>query len=68
MEFSFAVTFASSDFKQMAKISSAILILRKGNSSAWTSSLDTQFNNWTTYYMDWMQTSPIAYQESIAAK
>ncbi|KAF7978761.1 hypothetical protein HWV62_25685 [Athelia sp. TMB] len=54
------------DFKQMAKISSAILILRQGKSAAWTSSLDTQFNNWTSYYMDWMQTSPIAYKESIA--
>ncbi|KAF7978766.1 hypothetical protein HWV62_44800 [Athelia sp. TMB] len=51
------------DLKQMTKITSAILILRGGNSPDWTTSLDTQMNNWTTHYIDWLTTSPIAYQE-----
>jgi len=51
------------DFKQMAKISSAILILRNGNSSDWTDALNSQMMNWTTSYIGWMTSSPIAYQE-----
>ncbi|KZP15847.1 chondroitin AC/alginate lyase [Athelia psychrophila] len=51
------------DLKAMAKITSAILILRGGNSPDWTIVLDTQMSNWTTHYVDWLTTSPIAYLE-----
>jgi len=51
------------DFKQMAKITSAILILRNGSSSDWTPELNDQMMNWTTSYVGWMTTSPIAYAE-----
>jgi hypothetical protein len=51
------------DFKQMAKIASAIMILREGNNTYWTETLNTQMMNWTTNYLEWMTTSPIAYQE-----
>lgn len=52
----------------MAMIASGVMILRKGNSSDWPSSLDTQMNNWTTQYITWMNTSPIAYLEATAPK
>jgi hypothetical protein len=51
------------DFKQMTKIASAIMILRNGSSPDWTSELNTQMNNWTTSYIEWVITSPIAYGE-----
>jgi len=51
------------DFKQMAKITSGILILRNGSSPDWTEELNTQMNNWTTNYINWMTSSPIAYGE-----
>lgn len=52
----------------MAKISSAILILRKGNSSAWTDTINAGMTNWTTNYIEWMETSPIAHGEWVALK
>ncbi|KZP15851.1 chondroitin AC/alginate lyase [Athelia psychrophila] len=48
------------DFKQMAKLTSAVLVLRQAKSPDWTDTLDTQMNNWTTNYLEWMTTSPIA--------
>jgi len=51
------------DFKQMAKITSAILILRKGSSPDWTDQLNSQMVNWTTSYIGWVTSSPIAYGE-----
>ncbi|KAF7978767.1 hypothetical protein HWV62_44802 [Athelia sp. TMB] len=51
------------DFHQMAKLVSGVLILRTGNSSAWTDSLDSQFRNWTTDYIGWVSTSPLAQEE-----
>jgi len=54
------------DFKKMAKITSAILILRNGKSPDWTCKLDDQMMNWTTSYIDWIMSSPIAYEESTA--
>jgi len=51
------------DFRQMAKLASGIMILRNGKSSDWTDSLNTQMMNWTTSYIGWMTTSPIAYGE-----
>jgi hypothetical protein len=54
------------DFRQMPKITSAILILRGGKSAEWTDELNTQMNNWTTSYLEWMTTSPIAHGEWVA--
>jgi len=54
------------DLKGMTKITSGILILRMGNSSAWTSDLDTQMKNWTTQYISWLQTNTLALQEAAA--
>ena len=52
----------------MTKITSGILILRAGNSSDWTSDLNAQMTNWTTQYISWLQTSPIALEEKAATK
>ena len=52
----------------MAKVTSAILILRKGNSTLWTSALDTQLISWTNEYITWLETAKIAVEESIAPK
>jgi len=52
----------------MAKIASAIMILREGNNTYWTETLNTQMMNWTTNYLEWMTTSPIAYQEWVFPK
>jgi len=54
------------DLKGMTKITSGILILRAGNSSEWTSDLDTKMNNWTTQYLNWLQTNTLALQEKAA--
>lgn len=52
----------------MAKLTSAILILRNGKSPDWTDQLNSQMNNWTTHYIGWLTTSPIAYLEWTATK
>lgn len=54
------------DLKCMAKIVSGILILRKGNSSDWTPDLDEKMNTWTQQYIMWLETAPLAIQESKA--
>lgn len=52
----------------MTKLTSAILILRNGKSPDWTDELNTQMLNWTTSYIGWMTSSPIAYGEWTADK
>ncbi|KAF7972126.1 hypothetical protein HWV62_18848 [Athelia sp. TMB] len=54
------------DLKGMAIISTAILVLREGNSTDWTSTLDSQMNAWLTQYVTWLQTNPIALAEAAA--
>src|SRR5262245_49083461 len=39
------------DLKTMARIATAVMILRKGNSPDWTKDMDTQLTNWTTSYL-----------------
>jgi len=58
----------NSDLKGMAKIASAILLLRKGGSTDWTSTLDTAFVAWCRQYITWLETSPIALEEASAEK
>ncbi|KIM71448.1 hypothetical protein PILCRDRAFT_830320 [Piloderma croceum F 1598] len=54
------------DLKGMVKVTTGILILRTANSPDWTSDFETQMNNWTTQYITWLQTSPIALEEAAA--
>lgn len=58
----------SSDLKAMAKVTTAVLILRKGKSTLWTSDLDNQLISWTNEYITWLETAKIAVEESIAPK
>ena len=46
----------------------SVMILRKGNSPDWTNDMDTQLTNWTTTYLNWMQTNPLGIGELAAAK
>ncbi|KAF8177692.1 chondroitin AC/alginate lyase [Pholiota molesta] len=55
------------DLKAMAKVTSAVLLLRKGGSTLWTSDLDNQLIVWTTQYVNWLETADIAVQEALAA-
>jgi hypothetical protein len=52
----------------MTKIVSGIIILRKTNSSAWPSDIDTGMNNWVTQYVTWLETAEIALEEKSALK
>ena len=52
----------------MAKVTSAILLLRKGGSKAWTKDLDDRMISWSNDYIEWMETADIAIEEANAAK
>lgn len=52
----------------MAKVTSAILLLRKGGSTVWTTDLDDQMISWSNDYIKWLETAHIAEEEAIAAK
>ena len=52
----------------MAKIASAILILRKGESPDWTPELDERMIAWSSEYINWLETSDLALAEGAAAK
>ncbi|KAF8064896.1 chondroitin AC/alginate lyase [Lyophyllum atratum] len=54
------------DLKGMAKIVSAIMILRKKNCTDWTPELDNQMNAWNTEYITWLETAPISLEEGRA--
>ncbi|KAF8152909.1 chondroitin AC/alginate lyase [Crassisporium funariophilum] len=54
------------DLKAMSKITSAILLLRKGKSAAWTSDLDNQMIAWSREYITWLETADIAVEEGLA--
>jgi len=58
----------SSDLKAFAKIASAILILRKGGSTAWTTDLDNQMIAWSKAYINWLETAKIAVEERVSTK
>ena len=57
-----------SDLKSMAKVTSAILLLRKGGSTAWTKDLDERMISWSNDYIKWMETADIAIEEASAPK
>ena len=52
----------------MAKITSAILLLRKGGSTAWTKDLDERMISWSNEYIEWMETADVAIEEATATK
>jgi hypothetical protein len=52
----------------MAKVTSAILLLRKGRSTAWTKDLDNRMISWSNEYIKWMETADIAIEEANADK
>ncbi|KXN81032.1 hypothetical protein AN958_06278 [Leucoagaricus sp. SymC.cos] len=55
------------DLKCMTKIVSGILILRKSNSTVWTSDLDNGMNSWVGEYVQWLETTEIAIEEALSA-
>lgn len=57
-----------SDLKAMAKVTSAILLLRMGGSTAWTKDLDESMISWSNDYIKWMETAEIAIEEANAPK
>ena len=52
----------------MAKITSAILLLRKKGSTAWTKDLDDRMISWSNDYIEWIETADIAIEEANAEK
>ena len=52
----------------MAKVTSAILLLRKGGSTAWTKDLDDRMISWSNDYIEWIETADIAIEEANAEK
>ena len=52
----------------MAKITSVIMFLRKGGSTAWTKDLDERIISWPNDYIKWMESADIAIEKANAAK
>jgi hypothetical protein len=56
------------DLKSMVKILSAVLVMREGNASGWTSEIDSGLVAWTTTYIGWLTTNALALKEAAATK
>ncbi|GJJ12616.1 hypothetical protein Clacol_006859 [Clathrus columnatus] len=54
------------DLHHMTKIVTSILILRLEKNTDWTEDLDNQLLKWSTEYIKWLETDPIAIGESQA--
>ncbi|KDQ49492.1 hypothetical protein JAAARDRAFT_165561 [Jaapia argillacea MUCL 33604] len=54
------------DLKCMVKVVNAVLILRDGKSSDWTTQLDTAFVTWGNKYIPWLETNVLAIAEEDA--
>ncbi|KAL1412219.1 hypothetical protein Q8F55_003230 [Vanrija albida] len=54
------------DFKPMAKIASAVILLREGNAEGWNSTFDGQLQDWVKEYVSWITTEKIALEEKDA--
>jgi len=52
----------------MAKVTTGILVLRKGKSTLWTTDLDNQMIAWTREYITWLETAEIAIEERDSTK
>ena len=55
------------DLKGIAKVATGVLILRRGNSTAW-SPVDNDFNEWCKKYLEWLENTDIAIEESFSDK
>ncbi|KAJ3848809.1 chondroitin AC/alginate lyase [Lentinula lateritia] len=47
------------DMRGLVKVMNAIMILKRSNSTDWTSELDQQMQSWMSHYLDWLQNSEI---------
>ena len=56
------------DLKCMVKVVNAVLVLRAGNASEWTETIDSGLVNWTTSYIGWLTTNQIALEEAASVK
>ncbi|KAI0265334.1 chondroitin AC/alginate lyase [Gloeopeniophorella convolvens] len=54
------------DLKCMAKVATAVLVLREGKAPEWNSTVDSGLVSWTNQYIQWLTTSPIALGEAAA--
>ncbi|KAG8714704.1 hypothetical protein FRC09_017342 [Ceratobasidium sp. 395] len=54
------------DLKGMAKITSGVLTLRKGQAAEWTQVLDDGLNAWVKQYITWLTTDKMALEEKAA--
>lgn len=54
------------DLKGMAKLTSGILTLRKGQAAEWTQTLDDGLNAWVKEYIVWLTTNSMALEEKAA--
>ncbi len=52
----------------MAKITSAVLMLKLGNSPDWTSEIDSGMKSWLSDYIGWMTNNTLALQERATDK
>ena len=52
----------------MAKVTTAILLLRRGGSTAWTTDLDDKMTSWSYEYIKWVETSKTAIEAAAATK
>ncbi|KAG9100714.1 hypothetical protein FS749_013403 [Ceratobasidium sp. UAMH 11750] len=54
------------DLKGMAKLTSGVLTLRKGQAAEWTQTLDDGLNAWVKEYIVWLTTNSMALEEKAA--
>ncbi|KAI0265333.1 alginate lyase-domain-containing protein [Gloeopeniophorella convolvens] len=52
------------DLKCMAKVATAVLVLRQGKAPEWNSTVDSGLVSWTNQYIQWLTTSSIALDEA----
>lgn len=52
----------------MSKVASAVLLLRKGKSTAWTADIDNQFIEWSRKYITWLENAELAIKEKESKK
>ncbi|CEL56856.1 hypothetical protein RSOLAG1IB_08134 [Rhizoctonia solani AG-1 IB] len=55
------------DLKCMSKLTSGVLLLRKGQAPEWTQELDNGLNDWARRYIVWLMTHELALGERSAA-
>ncbi|CAE7221817.1 unnamed protein product [Rhizoctonia solani] len=54
------------DLKCMSKLTSGILVLRKGKAPEWTQALDDGLNAWAKQYISWLTTSQMGLEEKVS--